>query len=45
VFHDQIYGNNGRYIAEPGFDLTTGFGSPAGQALIDALAGTAAGVK
>jgi len=38
AFHDQKAGNNGRYIAEPGFDLVTGFGSPAGQALINALA-------
>jgi kumamolisin len=38
-FHDQTVGNNGRYIAEPGFDLVTGFGSPSGLALIKALAG------
>jgi len=38
-FHDQKFGNNGRYIAEPGFDLVTGFGSPNGQSLINALAG------
>jgi kumamolisin len=37
-FHDQREGNNGRYIAIRGFDLVTGFGSPNGQALIDALA-------
>jgi kumamolisin len=37
-FHDQVVGNNGRYIAEPGFDLVTGFGSPAGFDLIEALA-------
>jgi kumamolisin len=37
VFHDEKVGNNGRYIAGPGFDLVTGFGSPRGQALIDAL--------
>jgi kumamolisin len=37
VFHDQKVGNNGRYIAGPGFDLVTGFGSPLGQPLIDAL--------
>jgi subtilase family serine protease len=37
-FHDEREGNNGRYIAIRGFDLVTGFGSPNGQALIDALA-------
>ena len=37
IFHDEKLGNNGRYIAGPGFDLVTGFGSPAGQTLIDAL--------
>jgi subtilase family serine protease len=37
VFHDERAGNNGRYIAIRGFDLVTGFGSPAGQTLIDAL--------
>ena len=36
-FHDEIGGFNGRYSAEPGFDLVTGLGSPAGQTLIDAL--------
>lgn len=38
-FHDERAGNNGRYNAVDGFDLVTGFGSPNGQALIDALAG------
>jgi kumamolisin len=37
VFHDERMGNNGRYIAGRGFDLVTGFGSPRGQALIEAL--------
>jgi kumamolisin len=37
TFHDETLGNNGRYIAGPGFDLVTGFGSPRGQVLIDAL--------
>jgi subtilase family serine protease len=36
-FHDQIRGNNQRYIATENFDLVTGFGSPAAQATIDAL--------
>lgn len=39
VFHDQRKGYNGRYYAEPGFDLVTGFGSPLGPALIKKLAG------
>jgi len=37
VFHDEKHGDNGRYIAGRGFDLVTGFGSPVGQPLIDAL--------
>ncbi len=37
VFHDEKSGYNGRYTAIRGFDLVTGFGSPAGQPLIDAL--------
>ncbi len=37
VFHDEKDGDNGRYVAIRGFDLVTGFGSPAGQPLIDAL--------
>jgi kumamolisin len=37
VFHDEKAGENGRYVAARGFDLVTGFGSPAGQPLIDAL--------
>jgi kumamolisin len=36
-FHDEVLGNNQRYIAFRGFDLVTGFGSPFGQATIDAL--------
>jgi subtilase family serine protease len=36
-FHDEVVGNNRRYIAGRGFDLVTGFGSPNGAALIDAL--------
>ncbi|MGA8764991.1 MAG: S53 family peptidase [Candidatus Sulfotelmatobacter sp.] len=41
-FHDTIGGSNG-FAAVAGFDLATGWGSPSGQALIDALAGTGAG--
>ena len=38
-FHDVTSGCNGGYCAGPGFDLVTGWGSPNGQNLIDALAG------
>jgi kumamolisin len=38
AFHDEVKGFNGLYSAEPGFDLVTGFGSPDGSALIEALA-------
>ncbi|WP_158819649.1 FG-GAP-like repeat-containing protein [Granulicella sp. S156] len=44
-FHDIVSGNNDTYnqpvwySAVPGYDLVTGWGSPAGQHLIDALAG------
>jgi hypothetical protein len=46
-FHDIVTGNNDArsnccgwpyYNAVPGYDLVTGWGSPAGQSLIDALA-------
>lgn len=36
-FHDQTSGNNGKYNAVAGFDLVTGWGSPTGMDLIDAL--------
>ena len=36
-FHDITSGYNGMFTAVGGFDLVTGFGSPQGQALIDAL--------
>jgi subtilase family serine protease len=36
-FHDQTTGNNGKYNNVTGFDLVTGFGSPQGQTLINAL--------
>jgi subtilase family serine protease len=38
--HDIVVGSNNGYSAAAGFDLSTGWGSPAGQALIDQLAGT-----
>jgi kumamolisin len=41
-FHDVTSGSNG-FQATAGFDLVTGIGSPNGQALVDALAGTSAG--
>ena len=34
--HDITTGNNG-FAALPGYDLTTGWGSPTGQALINDL--------
>jgi hypothetical protein len=43
-FHDVASGNNtnqlspGKFFAVKGYDLCTGWGTPAGQALIDALA-------
>jgi subtilase family serine protease len=39
--HDIVSGNNGVFSALPGYDLATGWGSPAGQPLIDALTGVA----
>lgn len=47
-FHDITTGNNndsgtGGYNAVTGYDLATGWGSPNGQAFIDALAGAPAG--
>jgi len=46
-FHDIITGNNTNaasnnlFFAVPGYDLCTGWGTPAGQGLINALAGPA----
>jgi xanthomonalisin len=37
-FHDITSGSNGTYSTEQGFDLVTGWGSPNGAALINALA-------
>ena len=39
--HDIITGNNQGFNALPGYDLATGWGTPAGQPLINALTGTA----
>jgi hypothetical protein len=50
-FHDITIGNNNYYnqptwySAVAGYDLVTGWGSPAGQSLIDALAPPASGFK
>jgi subtilase family serine protease len=47
AFHDITNGNNiwpgssGEYNAAPGYDLCTGWGTPNGQAMIDALVGYA----
>jgi subtilase family serine protease len=46
-FHDITFGNNAwsgspaQFGAAPGYDLCTGWGTPAGQSLIDALEGFA----
>lgn|SRR5579862_131774 len=37
-FHDITNGSNGKYSAVTGYDLVTGWGSPQGPNLIDALA-------
>jgi kumamolisin len=42
TFHDITSGNNGAFSAGPGWDATTGLGSPDGARLADALAGTQA---
>jgi kumamolisin len=40
TFHDITSGNNGSYQAGPGWDACTGWGSPNGVGLINALAAT-----
>jgi hypothetical protein len=40
-FHDILKGSNGKFKDVTGFDLVTGWGSPNGPNLIDALVGTA----
>jgi hypothetical protein len=37
--HDITTGNNGKFSALPGYDLATGWGTPAGQPLINGLTG------
>ena len=50
LFHDIVTGDNtwsgstNQFYAVPGYDLCTGWGTPAGQSLIDALVGPAAPV-
>ena len=43
TFHDITSGNNGDYKAGRGWDACTGWGSPNGAAILQALAGTSAG--
>ena len=38
--HDIVAGNNGGFNALPGYDLATGWGTPAGQPLINSLTAT-----
>jgi len=38
-FHDITSGKSGSYSAVKGYDLVTGWGSPNGQGLINALVG------
>ncbi len=39
-FHDIVSGSNGKYSAVTGYDLVTGWGSPNGPSLLDALTGS-----
>jgi kumamolisin len=39
AFHDIVSGNNGAFSAGPGWDPTTGLGSPDGSAILTALGG------
>ena len=43
TFRDITSGNNGSYQAGPGWDACTGWGSPNGAAILQALAGTSMG--
>lgn len=40
AFHDITSGNNGAYSAGAGWDACTGFGSPNGAGMLEALSGT-----
>ncbi len=44
ILHDITSGNNNGFSATAGYDLVTGWGSPNGQALINALSGTTPGI-
>lgn len=39
AFHDIVTGSNGAFSAGPGWDPTTGLGSPSGEKLLTALSG------
>jgi kumamolisin len=39
LFNDIVSGNNGSYVAGPGWDACTGWGSPIGKKLLKALGG------
>jgi kumamolisin len=39
LFNDIVSGNNGSYSAGPGWDACTGWGSPIGNKLLQALGG------
>jgi len=39
AFHDIVSGNNGAFSAGPGWDPTTGLGSPDGAKILTALGG------
>jgi len=43
AFHDITVGNNGDFSAGPGWDACTGWGSPEGANLLQALSGAASG--
>ena len=45
AFHDIISGSNGAFSAGPGWDPTTGLGSPDGQKLLQALRGGASKIS
>ncbi len=45
VLRDITVGNNGAYAAEPGWDACTGLGSPDGQRLLHALAGSVTSLR
>lgn len=44
AYHDITSGSNGNFNAVTGYDLVTGWGSPAGLMLIDQLAGVPRGI-